>query len=277
MTTIFISHTKENAECADQMRTGLEAQGYIVWREPGYSDPQSASYPSMIEQAIVGSVAVVLVWSSSAAQTEWIERQILFAQRLKKPIFPVMLDGTSLPTTLVAVSPVTAQAPCTDVVALLRAQPTFPPVQSSEPLSKLAELAAHEYIRERKAAIDVAAEMLKRNEQREAVLAILEYLARNDLMMGMREKAEQVLVEATTKQAGSPLPLLRPGDSRHIFGVRCKNGHVSYFDKRVVCTAYKEFPRALRTSAGKELDELHFTCDTCGVEVVAREDCEGYK
>lgn len=115
--------------------------------------------------------------------------------------------------------------------------------------------------------------MLKQGEHREAVLAILEYLADDDLMTGTREKAQEVL-DADSKKVTPPPP---PNQSRHIFGVRCRNGHVSYFDKRLVCSAYKKVPREIRKSAGIELDELHLNCDQCGVEVIAREDCRGYK
>jgi hypothetical protein len=67
------------------------------------------------------------------------------------------------------------------------------------------------------------------------------------------------------------------GEAQHIFGVRCKNGHISYFDKRRVCSASKDLLREIRQSADVELDELHLKCETCGVEVVAYEDCRGYK
>ena len=89
----------------------------------------------------------------------------------------------------------------------------------------------------------------------------------------VREKAQEVLDADRKKVKPSP----PQGQSRHIFGVRCRNGHVSYFDKRLVCSAYKEVPRESRQSAGIELDELHLKCDRCRVEVVAREDCRGYK
>jgi hypothetical protein len=131
----------------------------------------------------------------------------------------------------------------------------------------------HEFIRERKVAIDQAADILQQGEHREEVLAILEYLAQNDLMMGIRDKAQEVL-DAEAKRI-TPVP--PPGQARYIFGVRCRNGHISYFDKRRVCSAYKAVPREIRQSAGIELDELHLKCDQCGVEVVAREDCRGYK
>ena len=67
------------------------------------------------------------------------------------------------------------------------------------------------------------------------------------------------------------------GEAQHIFGVRCKKGHISYFDKRRVCSASKDVPREIGQSADAELDELHLKCGQCGVEVVAREDCRGYK
>jgi TIR domain len=276
MTLIFVSHTRENAECAKQLRKDLEAHGYTTWREPTSLTIESITYPRTIENIILGSAAVVLVWSSSATQSEWVERHILFAQSLKKPVFPVVLDGTSLPTTLVSVTPVASQTPCTDAVASLMALPTFPTPQSTDPLIKLSEQAAHEFIPERKAAIDAAAEMLKRNEHREAVLALLEYMARNDMMMGVRDKAQAVL-DADAKKAPLPPSFLRPGDSRHMFGVRCKNGHVTYFDKREVCGAHSLVPREPTKSAGVELDELHLKCETCKEEVVAHVDCREYR
>jgi hypothetical protein len=232
---------------------------------------ESILYPRTIENVILSSAAVILVWSSSAVPSEWVERHILFVQRLKKLIVPVVIDGAGLPPTLIVNTIITSQVPCADVMEQL--PPDFPQPDSTNSLIKLSEQAAHEFIRERKEAIDHAAEMLKQNEHREEVLAILEYLAQNDLMMGVREKAQEVL-DADAKKATPSPP---PGQSRHIFGVRCKNGHVTYFDKRLVCSAYKEVPRESRQSAGIELDELHLKCSQCGVEVVAREDCRGYK
>src|SRR5713226_1102470 len=99
MTTIFVSHTKEDADCAERIRQGLEAKGYTTWREPTSLTMESILYPRTIENVILSSAAVVLVWSSSAASAasaEWVERHILFAQQLKKPIVPVVIDGTGL-------------------------------------------------------------------------------------------------------------------------------------------------------------------------------------
>ncbi len=274
MPQIFVSHARQDAACAEQIRQGLEVVGYTSWREPDSLSIESILYPRTIENIILSSAALVLVWSDGAAQSDWVERHLLFAQQVQKPIVPVLLDGTALPNTLVGVTPIDGHVSCVDVVAQLL--PLLPPSTSEDALLKLAEQAAHSYVRERKEAIDAGVAMLQRGEQREAVLAILEYLAHNDLMDGVREKAREALGQYTRQAAAAPAPS-RATDSRHTFGVRCKNGHVSYFDRREVCSAHTTFPRETRQSAGQELDELLLKCETCGVEVAARVDCGKYR
>lgn len=276
MPHIFVSHASQDATCAEQIRQGLEALGYSTWREPQSLSIESILYPRTVESVLLGSAALVLVWSGSAARSDWVERHLLFAQQLQKPILPILLDGTALPNTLVGVIPINSSTSCVDAVAQLL--PLLPSFVGEDSLLRLAEQAAHQYIRERKAAVDAASAMLQHlpsGRQREAVLAILEYLAHNDLMDGVREKAREALMPYT-KQAASPTPS-DARESRHTFGVRCKHGHVSYFDRSEVCTAYAKFPREIRQSAGQELDEVLLKCDTCGVEVAARIDCSKYR
>lgn len=271
MTQIFVSHAEQDAGCAEAMRQGLEGKGYSTWREPKTLELHSILYPRTIDNVILGSAAVVLVWSSSAAQSEWVERHLLFTSRLKKLIVPVVLDGTSLPNTLIAVQALAGSVPCADVVAHLPAD--FPPPHSTDPLVLLAEQAAHTLIRVRKEAIDAAAAMLQQGEQREAVLVVLEYLARNDLMMGVRDKAQEVL----DKEQRKAVPAPPAGQSRHSFGVRCPNGHVTYFERHHVCSAQANIVRRRQERARRELDELDLKCETCGVTMPARVDCEGYR
>jgi TIR domain len=270
MTTIFVSHAKEDTESAEQIRQGLEAPGYKVWREPTSLSLESILYPRTIENVILGSAAVLLIWSSSAVASEWVERHILFSQRLKKLIVPVVIDDIDLPATLIVETIIPGLVPYTDVVKHL--PPNFPRPDSADPLITLSEQAAHEFIRERKDAIDKAAEMLKQNEHREEVLAILEYLAHNDQMIGVREKAQEVL-DADAKKGAAPS--FRSDESRYIIGVRCKNGHVTYFDKRRICNDQVNVIRVM--GAGVELDQRDLTCGTCGAEMSVRLDCRGYR
>lgn len=153
MSTIFVAHTSNDAGCAKQIRLGLEAKGYTV---------------ETTEGAILGSAAVVVVWSENAKASALVERQLLLGLRLHKSIIPVRLDATNLPTALNAVSPVPRQIPCADAVAYLL--PLLPLADSKDPLVKLFEQAAQqEFIHRRKAAIEQATEMLRRGEHQKEV------------------------------------------------------------------------------------------------------------
>lgn len=265
MTTIFLSYAKEDSACADEMRQGLEAAGYSVWCEPDYPTPRDASYPYVVENGILGSAAIVVLWSHNAASFVWVKRHILIAQRFSKPLIPVQLDETSLPSTLLVES-LSGQIPCSEVVAHLLLH--LPAPGSTDPLLTLAEQAADQLIRVRKEAIDQAAALLQQGKNREEVLAILEYLARNDVMTGVREKAQAVLAATTQQQTVSPPASTRPQDARHLFDVRCKNGHITTFDKRKVCSE--------RTEIMRGLDELILPCATCSEKMAVDVDCEGY-
>jgi hypothetical protein len=153
----------------------------------------------------------------------------------------------------------------------------LPTPEDSDALQALTKQAAHEYIRERKAAIEQAAIMLQRNEDREGVLALLEHLAQHDTITSVREKAQEVLNLHTSIESQVSIAPPQTQDNRSTFGVRCKNGHVSYFDKRYVCKATEQVLRGPAQHTAKELDELILSCTTCGETMIAHVDCEGYK
>jgi hypothetical protein len=282
MKTIFLSHAPEDEHCAVAIRQGLEDAGYRAWRAPDYPTPTDVTYPYIVENGIMGSAALLLLWSSNAAHFDWGRRHLTFAQRLGKLIVPVLLDDTALPGTLLA-DPIEAeQEPCRGVV--MRVLPRLPAVESDDPLLSMNELSAHAYIRQRKEAIDLAAGMVQRGEYRAEALAVLEYLAHNDLVNGVREKAQGVLA-AQTEVADRPAAVssqtLAPArsqedEARHTFRVRCQNGHISTIDKRVVCAqrtkVAREIPRGMRVM----LDELVLPCPICQVEMAVDIDCEGY-
>lgn len=274
MITVFISHAPEDAQCADAFRQGLENAGYGVWHAPDYPTPAEASYPYVVEQGIMRSAVVLLLWSESAARHDWSRRHLAFAQRLGKPFVPVLLDEARLPTTLLVEPIVAEQGACGEVVERALQRPGgLPAPESADPLLAMCELAAHEHIRERKEAIGLAAAMLQRGEHRTEALAILEYLAHNDLVSGVREQAQAVL----DAQPGETAPdrvaaSARVEEQRHKFRVRCKNGHINTFDKRVACARRAKVARGMRVT----LDELVLSCPDCQVEMAVDIDCEGY-
>src|SRR5947209_14614677 len=137
MPTIFVTSTKENTPCAESIRQELETKGYTCWREPSYPASGDHSYPSVVENALLGSAALVLVWSASAPQDASLERWLLFAQRLKKPIIPVVLDGTTLPTTLLTHISIDGQASSKDIITTLL--PLLPALDNKDALVELGE------------------------------------------------------------------------------------------------------------------------------------------
>lgn len=273
MIRIFISYAPEDATCVQQLCQGLEAQGYSTAKEPETLELDVPLDAYGTEIALLGSAAVVLVWSTHAARSTRVKQHIHLAQQLKKLLLFLVIDGTSVPAALSAISPVTSKTSCTDALPQLLA--LLPDVNSVEPLLEFYALATHGLIRKRKESIALAADLLKKEIHRDEVLAVLEYLVRNDSITRVRDLAKEVLAAETKTGEEQVKPSDQP--TKHNFGVRCRKGHVTYFDKRVVCVASTPVLLETKQSANVELDELYLKCKTCGEEVVARVDCSEYR
>ncbi len=277
MVGMFVAFAQEDAACADEIKRGLEAKGYAVWREQKGVSIESVLYPRTVENGIVGSAAVIVLWSSHAAQSEEVEREMLFAQRLKKLVLPVVLDATELPETLATASSVAGQPSCAEAVAQLL--PLLPSPQSDDPLLAMLEKAGKSSLlsmRARFAAIYEAAEMLRRGEHREEVLAILEYLAANDAIERVRDRARAVL-KLEVDQAGPSATGEQSGLSRHVIEVPCKKcGTLNYFNKYRVC-GNEQFVRKSRQRGGTDICQLDLKCGTCDADLKVTVDCGGYR
>jgi hypothetical protein len=141
----------------------------------------------------------------------------------------------------------------------------------SDKLSELQQMLISTLIRKRKAGIAMAAEMLATDAQSQAVRALLDEIAKNDAMLTMREAAQAAL-DADQKRRNPPPP-------EYVFGGRCPNGHVSYYDKREHCPKQGHGTYRTISRDGKDLDEVLLKCKTkdCGEEFFVVVDCDGYK
>ncbi len=92
MAHIFISYSKQDIDFTRYLRTMLEAEGYAVWVDEARLTP-SARWWKAIEQNIVTCSAFVVVMSPNAYESDWVEREILLAEKEKRPIIPVLLAG----------------------------------------------------------------------------------------------------------------------------------------------------------------------------------------
>jgi hypothetical protein len=193
MTNIFLLHAPEDATCAETLYAGLAIQGYRIWREPHSLQVSDIIYPHASENAILGSAVVLFLLSVSAAYSNEVARHISFAMDLNKNIIPLVLDKIDMPAMLHKFTPFMVEPPYTGIVKQLMRQSLLPPPDSTDPLIKLAELAASDLLSKRKAAVQQASTMLQRNQRRSAVLALLAYLAQDDPMIGVRELAQEAL------------------------------------------------------------------------------------
>ncbi len=262
MLHIFLVFTKADAARAAPLHPMLKGAGYRVVQRPEDIPPESVLYARAVDTAVLGSAAVVIVWSAEAARDEWVERAALVAHRLRKPIVVVAFDAAPLPPTLAE-----ARLAQPDQLSL-------PEVDA--PLLAAAELLAHDHIRERRKGIEQARALLASPAQsahHETVLAWLEHIARHDLTDTMRELARSVL-EAHAGKGPS-----HPEAERFRIGVRCPKGHVTWYDKRRLCGDHTTFKRIVVRRADAELHEIEAPCDEpgCGETTKVRLDCEEYR
>lgn len=92
MAHIFISYSKQNIDFMRYLRTLLEAEGFTVWVDEERLAP-SARWWKTIEENIASCGAVIVIMSPEARESDWVEREILLAEKEKRPIFPVLLAG----------------------------------------------------------------------------------------------------------------------------------------------------------------------------------------
>jgi hypothetical protein len=93
---IFISHSHADDEAARNLNQGLRAAGFQTWIDQDDIDP-AEKWAQEIERAVENCGAFLVLMSRGARASEWVENEILFAQRLKKPVFVALIDDVRLP------------------------------------------------------------------------------------------------------------------------------------------------------------------------------------
>lgn len=150
MLNIFISHSRQDDAFTGQVRDALESAGFDVWVD--FDDmPAGQRWVQAIQRQIERCDAVLLVLSRASRDSEWVERETLYAMELKKPLLVAQIEAMPLPLHLINRQTVDcgqdAAAGIQRVVALFRGdQPTpgdtpLPPVPTQENFFKfLAQL-----------------------------------------------------------------------------------------------------------------------------------------
>ena len=89
----FMSYSRENISLQKKVLTGLRERGVPVWVDVEKLIPGSPAWEREIERAIRGAAGVIVLLSPDANNSEWVRREISFAEQNDKRIFPVLIDG----------------------------------------------------------------------------------------------------------------------------------------------------------------------------------------
>ena len=94
MSHVFISYARTDEQLATLVADGLREAGFDVWRDDEL--PAHRSYAEVIEERIHAAKAVVVLWSSDAAKSQWVRAEADTA-RGRLTLVQVSLDGSRPP------------------------------------------------------------------------------------------------------------------------------------------------------------------------------------
>lgn len=88
---LFISYSHKDKDYVHRLADFLQDRNFEVWIDDRID--YGTRWPVVIEDAIDHCESFVLIASESARQSEWVQNEVARASRLRKPFFPLLLDG----------------------------------------------------------------------------------------------------------------------------------------------------------------------------------------
>jgi hypothetical protein len=88
---IFISYSHKDKAYVDKLQKYLLKQGFDAWIDDRID--YGTRWPREIEKRLKDCEAFILIMSTNSYESEWVQNELSFARQLKKPIFPLLLDG----------------------------------------------------------------------------------------------------------------------------------------------------------------------------------------
>ena len=115
MPSIFISHSTQDNEKTRRIANSLKQAGLDVWVD-FESIRDGTRWSHEIQTGIDSCDAVIVVLSKASRQSEWVEKECLYAFGLRKPVFIALIEDVHLPLHLVNIQYTDCREQITDGV-----------------------------------------------------------------------------------------------------------------------------------------------------------------
>jgi hypothetical protein len=89
---VFISYGREDAALMQQVEKALLDAGLTIWTDKGIA-PGSPSWKAAIEQAILDTRCIVVLFSPDSSESRWVRAELDYADAQGKPIYPLLVRG----------------------------------------------------------------------------------------------------------------------------------------------------------------------------------------
>ena len=89
----FISYSREDISQQHRVVAELRARGINAWVDTENLIPGSPAWEREIERSIRGAEGFIVLLSPNSNNSEWVRREISFAEENDKRIFPVLIHG----------------------------------------------------------------------------------------------------------------------------------------------------------------------------------------
>src|SRR5579871_2459985 len=95
MKHIFISYSRADTPVMQRIAQALRDSAIKVWTDEKLT-PGTADWQSSIQKAIEAAGAVVVLLSPDAKESEWVGRELTYAQMRKLMVMPVLVRGDAV-------------------------------------------------------------------------------------------------------------------------------------------------------------------------------------
>jgi len=96
MTQVFISYSRKDLDFVERMAKDLEAAGLDVWYDLSGLDG-GTRWGREIQSAIQQSQCFIVVLSPNSVESDWVEKEFMYAYRLKRKIVPLLYQSCDPP------------------------------------------------------------------------------------------------------------------------------------------------------------------------------------